>query len=85
MPSPITAHAATNSGRFGAAASAARPSASSTALAASTGRPPYRSIRWPMRGEAMPAATSPSETPPTTHGSGQPCRAATAGASTAGR
>ena len=41
------------------------PVANSAALAARTGRPPWRSIRRPTRGEARPAVSRPRDSPPT--------------------
>jgi hypothetical protein len=85
MPRPITTQAARYAGALGASERPARPAASSAELALRTGRPPWRSIARPTRGEIVPAARSPSETPPTTRESGQPVSAAIGFASTASR
>ena len=85
MPRPITSQAAVNSGSDGARARPACPSASSTALAASTGRPPRRAIARPTAGETAAAVSRPSDRPPTTPGSDHPVSVAIGPASTAGR
>jgi hypothetical protein len=66
-------------------ARSACPAAIKTELAASTGRPPVRSMARPTAGETRPPARSPSESPPITNDSGQPVSAAIGFASTAGR
>jgi thioredoxin reductase len=65
-------HEPTNTGNVGARPNPSRPIASRTALAASTGRPPRLSIRWPTRGETRPLTRSPRERPPTIQDNGQP-------------
>ena len=85
MPRPIASQATTNTARFGAAAWISRPIASRTALAASTGRPPNRSMSRPTRGDASPDVSSPSESAPMIQAGGQPVAPAIGPASTASR
>ena len=85
MPTPITSQATTNTARFGDKAWIARPTASSTALPASTGRPPCRSTSTPTRGETRPDTSNPTDSAPTTQPIGQPVASVTGLASTAGR
>jgi hypothetical protein len=70
---------------LGASPTTTSPSACSSELAASTGLPPWRSIRRPTRGEISPATSNPIEVPPTTKPSDQPVSATIGPASTAGK
>jgi hypothetical protein len=75
MPNPMTTRAATKTGNGGARPSPSRPTASRMALAASTGRPPCRSMTCPTRGETRPETSRPMDRAPTTRASGQPVSA----------
>ena len=85
MATPITTQPNRYSGRTGASPMIASPAANSTELAASTARPPLRSISTPMRGEIRPATNRPIATPPTTQASDQPVSATIGPANTAGK
>ena len=63
----------------------ARPAANRTELAASTGRPPWRSMIRPTRGEIRPATSRPIDVPPTTQPSDQPVSWTIGVPSTAGK
>ena len=85
MPTPMTNHAAMNTATLGAAAWISRPMASNTALAASTGRPPNRSMRRPTAGETRPEISSPSDSAAMTQVCDQPVARTMGSASTASR
>jgi hypothetical protein len=85
IPRPTTAHPRRKTGRFGERPRVASPSASSRAPTARTGRPPFFPIVAPTRGEMAADTSSPTLTPPITHGSGHPVSFAMGSARTAGR
>jgi hypothetical protein len=85
MPTPMTIQPTTNTGSDGASPSVRRPPARSSALPESTGRPPWRSIRWPTRGDTSPEISRPIDRAPTTQPAGQPVSATIGPARTAVR
>ena len=85
MPIPSTIQASRKRPSPRATASSSNPKASAAELAASTGRPPWRSTSAPTEGDTNPETSVPTESPPTTHASGQPVSRAIGSARTAGR
>jgi len=85
MPAPSTTQAARYTGSVGARPMPASPAAYSSELAASTGRPPLRSMMKPTLGAMSPATSRPMDTPPTTQPSDQPVSETIGSASTAGK